>query len=202
LIVTLSLMILLTVIAVGLLTLSSISLRSTGQSGAMATAKSNARLALMLALGELQKQAGPDTRVTARADVLDEKNPPVLGVWKSWEGTNHVTGGLTAGRPLSPGDYAAKKKARFLAWLVSGSTASTVPDTTASAAKVTLVGTGSVGDGEERTKLQIHLEPSSRRRSSIVKNRYCGQVSPITLTPRSRAYWSISTSPPMFMWTI
>ncbi|MCX6877472.1 MAG: hypothetical protein NTW21_27235 [Verrucomicrobia bacterium] len=160
LIVTLSLMILLTILAVGLLTVSSISLRSAGQSGAMATAKCNARLALLLALGELQKQAGPDTRVTARADVLDEKNPPVLGVWKSWEGTDHVTGGLTAGRPLSPGDYAAKKRARFLAWLVSGSTASTVPDTTAAAAKVTLVGAGSVGDGEERLKLQIHLAPS------------------------------------------
>ncbi|MEI8039395.1 MAG: hypothetical protein WCJ14_13490, partial [Verrucomicrobiota bacterium] len=160
LVVTLSLMILLTVLAVGLLTLSSISLRSSSQSGAMATAKANARMALMLALGELQKQVGPDTRVTARADVLDEANPPVLGAWKSWEGSDHETTGAFAGRPLSPGDYAAKKKARFLAWLVSGSTTATVPDTTDSTGKVTLVGTGSVGDGAERTKLQIHLTPS------------------------------------------
>lgn len=48
LIVTLSLMILLTVIAVGLLTLSSISLRSTTQGEAGAIARANARLALML----------------------------------------------------------------------------------------------------------------------------------------------------------
>src|SRR5215216_1651711 len=87
LIVTLSLMILLTVIAVGLLTLSSISLRSTGQGNAMAIARANARMALTLAIGDLQKNAGPDQRVTARADVLDEKivNPRLTGVWDSWE---------------------------------------------------------------------------------------------------------------------
>jgi Tfp pilus assembly protein PilX len=87
LIATLSLMILLTVIAVGLLTLSSISLRSSSQGSGMATAKANARMALMLALGDLQKYAGPDQRVTARADVTDENiaNPRLTGVWKSWD---------------------------------------------------------------------------------------------------------------------
>jgi type II secretory pathway pseudopilin PulG len=53
LVVTLSLMILLTVIAVGLLTLSSISLRSSAQTQALATARANARLALALAIGDL-----------------------------------------------------------------------------------------------------------------------------------------------------
>ena len=87
LVVTLSLMILLTVIAVGLLTLSSISLRASSQGDAMSRARSNARLALMLALGDLQKNAGPDQRVTARADVVNETsaNPRLTGVWKSWE---------------------------------------------------------------------------------------------------------------------
>ena len=90
LIVTLSLMILLTVIAVGLLTLSSISLRASGQSQSMAVARANARLALMLAIGDLQKYAGPDQRVTARADILDTptkkiQNPRLTGVWKSWD---------------------------------------------------------------------------------------------------------------------
>jgi type II secretory pathway pseudopilin PulG len=159
LIVTLSLMILLTVLAVGLLSLSSVSLRASSQSDAMSIARSNARTSMMLAIGELQKQTGPDTRVTARADVLDENNSPVLGVWKSWEGTNHETTGAFAGRPISPGDYTAKKKARFLAWLVSGDSA-VLPNTAPGADKITLVGPGSVGAGPDRENLQIHLTPS------------------------------------------
>ena len=105
LVVTLSLMILLTIIAVGLLTLSSISIRTASHSKGMAVARANAKMALMLAIGELQRQTGPDTRVTARADVLDEENPPIVGVWKSWEGTDHETSGNFAGRPISPGIY-------------------------------------------------------------------------------------------------
>jgi hypothetical protein len=88
LVITLSLMILLTVIAVGLLTLSSISLRSLSQGAAMATARANARLAMMMALGELQKSAGPDQRVTAPANLVKPTHPEGLaGVWKSWKPT-------------------------------------------------------------------------------------------------------------------
>ncbi|MES2661073.1 MAG: hypothetical protein V4689_20795 [Verrucomicrobiota bacterium] len=164
LVVTLSLMILLTVIAVGLLTLSSISLRTTGQSSDIATAKANARMALMLAMGELQMTAGPDTRVTARADVLDKDNPPVTGVWKSWEGTDHELTGAAAGRPVSPGsNYRTKKEERFLSWLVSGVNPldpDTLPDATKSDSKAILVGNASVGKGSDREKLQVHLTPT------------------------------------------
>ena len=68
LVVTLSLMILLTIIAVGLLTLSGISLRSSTQGQAGAEARANARLALMMAIGELQKELGPDSRISAPQD--------------------------------------------------------------------------------------------------------------------------------------
>ena len=85
LVVTLSLMILLTVIAVGLLSLSAISLRPLPPNEAMARARANARLALMLALNELQKSAGDDRRVTVDGSIYeDAKNPNVVGVWKSW----------------------------------------------------------------------------------------------------------------------
>lgn len=85
LIVTLSLMILLTVIAVGLLTLSSISLRSSSVGSAGATARANARMAMMIAIGELQKYAGPDQRVTATAGMEDDSypNPQWMGVWNT-----------------------------------------------------------------------------------------------------------------------
>jgi len=63
-------MVLLTVIAVGLLTLSTISLRSSMQGTAQSEARANAKLALMLALGNLQKAMGPDSRISARAETL------------------------------------------------------------------------------------------------------------------------------------
>jgi len=83
LIVTLSLMILLTVIAVGLLTLSAMSLRSSSQEQAAAVARANARLALMMAIGELQKKIGPDSAITANSDLLSSgpASPQVLGAF-------------------------------------------------------------------------------------------------------------------------
>lgn len=85
LVVTLTLMVLLAILALGLLSLSSVALRSSGIQSDAAIARSNARMALSLAIAELQKHAGPDQRVTARADVLDEAspNPMWTGVWNS-----------------------------------------------------------------------------------------------------------------------
>ena len=53
LIITLTLMVLLTLLVVGLLTLSGISLREISQGEAMAAARANARMSLILGLGEL-----------------------------------------------------------------------------------------------------------------------------------------------------
>ena len=75
LIVTLSLMILLTVIAVGLLSLSSITLRGTTVSSARQTAQANARMALMLAIAQLQKSAGQDQRITGPAKLASTQYP-------------------------------------------------------------------------------------------------------------------------------
>jgi len=69
LIVTVSLTMLLAVAAMGLLSLSAISMRQAGVSSAMAVAQNNARMAMLLALGELQSHAGPDQRVTGTADI-------------------------------------------------------------------------------------------------------------------------------------
>ena len=151
LVVTLSLMILLTIIAVGLLTLSSISLRSSSQGNAMAAARANARMALMMAIGDLQKHAGPDQRVTARADLIDENiaSSKLTGVWDSWE--------IKA--TSQPSDY--EKSARdlkFRGWLASGTPTETAKigfagvaplssgSPTTSPAGVMLWGKGSVGD--------------------------------------------------------
>lgn len=144
LVVTLSLMILLTLLAVGLLTLSSISLRASSQHSAMSTARANARLALMLAIGDLQKSAGPDQRVTARADLIDEKsaNPRLAGVWKSWD--------ISATSPPSAADYKeSERDKKFVGWLASAADgiASNQVDFASKAppSPVTLWGKGSLG---------------------------------------------------------
>ena len=69
LIATISVMVLLVMIALAMLSLSSIELRSSRHEDAMHTAQANARMALMIAIGELQKSAGPDQRVTATASI-------------------------------------------------------------------------------------------------------------------------------------
>ena len=110
LVVTLSLMILLTVVAVGLLTLSTISLRSSSSELLMREARQNARLALILAIGDLQSTTGPDQRVTAPGQILgaDIAQPHLTGVWRGWkwDGT---------GNP----DFEEQKKSGFVRWLVS-----------------------------------------------------------------------------------
>lgn len=127
LVVTLSLMVLLALLSVGLLSLSAISLRSTGQESAQTEARTNARLALVQAIGELQKELGPDQRISARAEILDANptssevddvgNPHYLGVWDSWDtwltdekGSLSIQDTYKRGRDLS----------LFRRWLVSG----------------------------------------------------------------------------------
>jgi hypothetical protein len=167
LVVTISLMVLLSLLAVGLLGLSSISLRGSSLASARAEARANARLALTLAIAELQRQAGSDTRITAPADLLDEENPPLTGVWRSWEGTNHETRGNFAGRPIAP-DYDLKEKpeserGRFVGWLVSGTeTGSKIENadglvrTEPFTRSVPMLAQGTLGADDRR---QVHLEP-------------------------------------------
>ena len=65
-------LVLIVILALGMLSLSSISLRQQAYASHHEQAKSNARLALVIALGELQKYAGADRRVTAPASILDD----------------------------------------------------------------------------------------------------------------------------------
>ena len=134
LVVALSLMILLTVVAVGLLTLSSISLRSSSQGVAQAAAQANARMALMIAIGELQKQLGPDQRVSANGAILATttvQHPNWAGVWNSWQAGTQAAGTTSPDTPsehrtilgagnngMSP-TYEAQRGDHFRAWLVS-----------------------------------------------------------------------------------
>jgi hypothetical protein len=84
LVVTISMMVLLTIIVVATLSLSAVTLRAVDKDSAQAVARANARMALMIAIGHLQKEAGPDQRVTATAEIEgDNQNPYWTGVWKA-----------------------------------------------------------------------------------------------------------------------
>ncbi|MFK7852416.1 MAG: hypothetical protein AB8D78_15685 [Akkermansiaceae bacterium] len=162
LVATVLLMVLLSILALGMLSLSTVSLRSTAQSSAKSEARSNARMALMMAIARLQEYTGSDTRITAPAEIVESGAPTLTGVWKSWEGSNHDSNG----RPIQP-DYEAKEPSasdtRFLAWLVSSFTSGSTPPTAASLVSVTansdtvpLLSSGSLKDGDTR---EVHVIP-------------------------------------------
>ena len=137
LIATISVMVLLVMIALAMLSLSSIELRQTGNISHQQKAKANARLALMIAIGDLQKYAGADQRVTARGDIVEDAVPEKAhwtGVWstENWDSTT----------PNANKD--------FVGWLVSRSDKNPwvegdVKNALSQNEHVTLVGSGSVG---------------------------------------------------------
>lgn len=156
LIVTLTLMLLLSLLAVGMLTLSSVTLRGSRSGLADATARANARLAMQIAIGELQKNAGADRRVTATADIRNTVHADKLhwtGVWntQNWK----------VSRPTTR---------TFVAWLASDPALMTSPgseiqaDSALSAAsersrRVSLVGAGTLGTADAANRVDMMTVP-------------------------------------------
>ncbi|MES2438967.1 MAG: hypothetical protein V4584_07865 [Verrucomicrobiota bacterium] len=113
------------IVVLGLLSMASVELRQSRRVDSSALAKSNARLALMQAIGQLQRTMGPDQRISATAEILrkDVKQPHWTGVWRSTRenGDSYFTrddleGGLRderSERKLKPDDL-------VMEWLVSG----------------------------------------------------------------------------------
>jgi hypothetical protein len=153
------LMVLLSVIVIGLIGLTTVELRSSPRQLAAQEARANARLALMLALGSLQKHAGPDQRTTGPAELLADADQPLAnrhwtGVWRSVmpdggpviqrEGNR---GGLRDQRASGGWD----KEDALLALLVSGNDDQArfqADDDSSDPARFeTLVGEGSLGPG-------------------------------------------------------
>ncbi|MEM9236714.1 MAG: hypothetical protein AAGB14_08040 [Verrucomicrobiota bacterium] len=108
-------MILLALLAVGLLSLSTVSIRASASGAAQAEARANARLALSLALGELQSTLGDDRRITANGSILGSaEQEHAVGVWESW--SPRMIEDPTATAP----NYDTEKTNRFVQWLASG----------------------------------------------------------------------------------
>jgi hypothetical protein len=85
LLITVTLLALAVLLLLSLATLTRIETAAAANAQQSAEARQNALLALHIALGELQRFAGPDQRVTARADLMPGSvgNPYWTGVWDS-----------------------------------------------------------------------------------------------------------------------
>ncbi|MFD2303243.1 hypothetical protein [Roseibacillus ishigakijimensis] len=140
-------LILLSLIAVGLLSLSSTVLRSSAAVMDEQVARANARMALQMAIGQLQKYVGDDRRITMAADQKpasgDGSEPAAEEGYRYWTGVYESWDDTLETRP-SP---------RHLAWLVSsperGGAAENRPYSPQSAARsINLVGEGTVGEND------------------------------------------------------
>ncbi|MEZ0216949.1 MAG: hypothetical protein ACAH89_07435 [Rariglobus sp.] len=131
LLITITLLAFLVLLLVSLASLTRVETQVAGNNQQLAQARQNALLALNVALGQLQKYAGPDQRVTTPASfalgapagqLSDAKRGlttpvsgtrPWLGVW----GNSSVPGNI----------YAATPEPVFLNWLVSGNEQTPAP---------------------------------------------------------------------------
>ncbi|MEI6655936.1 MAG: hypothetical protein WCP45_14325, partial [Verrucomicrobiota bacterium] len=171
LVVVLLLMVLLTVLGVGLLSVSSIALRGTEKSTFEGRAKANAQLALILALGKLQREVGPDTRATAPASILGNdgiEHPHWTGVWSTRATNggplftrNDKVSGLSDTR-----ESARDRKQSALDWLVSGveTGLSINPRSRIDGSPAKLVGPGTVGDNNAASEVsapQVAIQPGT-----------------------------------------
>ncbi|MFC7337819.1 hypothetical protein ACFQY0_11570 [Haloferula chungangensis] len=168
LVVAVMMLMLLSLIAVGMLGLASVETRSSSRSNAMNEARANARLALSIAIAQLQKNVGPDQRITGETHFGGSQNnasiphPRWTGVWKSTmpddgsvirrDGQN---GGLRDRRYLE--DWDADDE--MLTQLVSGNEAKLIhrADEEGSTEMMELlVGPGSVGGDTNPDDTHVH----------------------------------------------
>lgn len=142
LLITITLLAFLVILLVGLATYTRVETAIAGNTQRQAQARENALFALNVALGQLQKHAGPDQRVTATGQAAGGANA------KNFSGVWDATG--TGTTPLT--------------WLVSGSeSAAATPDTVLAAAldpatsatadQEFLVGDKTVSDRADRVKV-------------------------------------------------
>ena len=195
LVATVSMMVLLTLICMGMLGLATVEQRSDNILNQYnQTARANARMALMIALGELQRASGPDQRVTATASLLGHSSNSYtsattavdgkrhwLGVWDTRYDANgdgvidsgdmadtDADGVADAVLPYDPSDPHNKT---FVRWLVSGNQAAV--DSMADVATATAAGDVVIFDGvDEAATVKVPKVEVSTDSTSFITRRF------------------------------
>jgi hypothetical protein len=143
LLITITLIAFLVLILVGLASFTRVETQVANNTQQMAQARQNALMALNIAMGELQRTAGPDQRVTAKADIL----PATVAAKQNWTGV-----------------WSSGASATATQWLASGAKTGTgAIDTNAHAAPlsanaVELVGSGSATGTEYESLVAVEPE--------------------------------------------
>ena len=135
LVISLALLSFLFLLVLALVTLVGVEARVADSRQEHALAKAHAKMALYVAIGELQKHAGPDQRVTATAAILDTntQTPEIDGVEQPhWTGVWRRNPAIADDPPtLDPDMFDANWDSHpemQLAWLVSGNESGKVGD--------------------------------------------------------------------------
>ncbi len=123
LIATLTLMMLLSLLAVGVMALASSQNRISLQTILQAEARQQALVGLDAAIGELQVELGPDCRVTANSGILSQDEggsvpQHLLGVWNSWDGPIYGKSVSDKGDNIRS-TYTPGRASMFRRWLIS-----------------------------------------------------------------------------------
>ncbi len=122
---TMTLMILLASVAVGLMALASSQSRIAMQSMLTAAARQQALIGLDAAIGQLQAELGPDQRVSANSGIMSNSNGTntpnaayILGVWNSWDGPIYGSSESNHANSIK-NTYDKGRTKMFRRWLIS-----------------------------------------------------------------------------------
>ncbi|BDS06608.1 hypothetical protein NT6N_16480 [Oceaniferula spumae] len=135
LVATISVMVLLVMIALAMLSLSTLETRSSRVGTAQQEARANARMALMIALGELQHEMGPDQRISTESAIFDQNKQTVqidglqqsrwcasYNAWGSWLNGSYTVpklDGNSGNSYVIQDTYVSKREPMFRRWLLS-----------------------------------------------------------------------------------
>ncbi|MDO5449946.1 MAG: hypothetical protein Q4F30_03545 [Akkermansia sp.] len=121
LIATLTLMMLLALLSVGILAMTASQNRVSMQEVLQAQARQQALVGLDAAVAQLQIELGPDQRVSASSAILSEEGSApgshLLGVWNSFDGP--IYGKSLSGKGRIQSTYSNHRSSMFRRWLIS-----------------------------------------------------------------------------------